>query len=426
MIPVALLFLALGPADWVPMRWISTDPQSLELLDGSSINCLVVDPSTLSKEFRESTRARKIDLIVIGAASERTKAEQAGLTFLEETDRGRMKIGSSDPVLVSRQAVWPGINLAEGEAEAMPSGAPWIDTNAGFFRFARAFTGSRIWVSSSPPPNRIIPVSRYIQAIADAAFVGGSWVLTLDPVFSQKLLSRDPKALADWKQINTVLRFYAEHREWSNYSPAGQMAVIQGVHNGGLLSGGVLDMVSSRHTPIRAVPAEHLTPQSMQGIRMAVNTSPASLSAEQKTVLKQFQASGGSLFSAPEDWMMPEPRADQVTLDKSDITSLDKIWKEVTSMTNRQNLGARLFNVASMLSNLTTSPDGKSYILHLVNFSDYPIEDITVHLHGKVNSGRLFTPEAPDQPVELFEVDEGSGAEISKIISIGAVVFERQ
>src|SRR5690606_15951856 len=118
--------------------------------------------------------------------------------------------------------------------------------------------------------------------------------------------------------------------------------------------------------------------------------------------------------------------ADQVTLDKSDITSLDKIWKEVTSMTNRQNLGARLFNVASMLSNLTTSPDGKSYILHLVNFSDYPIEDITVHLHGKVNSGRLFTPEAPDQPVELFEVDEGSGAEISKIISIGAVVFERQ
>ncbi len=426
MIPVALLFLALAPTDWVPMRWISPDPHSLELLEDSSINCLAVDPAILTKEFREAAKTRKIDLVVIGDADQKAKAEQAGLPFLEETDRGKMKLGSSDPVLVSRQAVWPGINIAEGEAEAMPSGAPWIDTNAGFFRFTRALTKARIWVSSAPPPNRIIPVSRYIHAIADAAFVGGNWVLTLDRDFSQKLLSQDEKALADWKQINAVIRFYAAHRQWNDYRPAGEMAVIQGVKNGGLLSGGVLDMVSSRHTPIRAIPAEHLDTQAMQGIRMAVNTSPASLSTEQKAVLKQFTASGGSLFSAPDDWIMPEPRPDQVTLDKTDITSLDKIWKEVTSMTNRQNLGARLFNVSSMLSNFTVSPDGKLYILHLVNFSDYPIEDITVHLHGKVKSGKLITPEGLNQSVELFEVDEGSGAEISKIISVGAVIFERQ
>src|SRR6516165_12102358 len=32
----------LKPADWVPARWPWADPQSLELLDGSPVNCLLL------------------------------------------------------------------------------------------------------------------------------------------------------------------------------------------------------------------------------------------------------------------------------------------------------------------------------------------------------------------------------------------------
>ena len=42
-------------------------------------------------------------------------------------------------------------------------------------------------------------------------------------------------------------------------------------------------------------------------------------------------------------------------------------------MIGRGNLGARLFNVSSMLSNLLVSPMGKQILVHLVNYSNYPL-----------------------------------------------------
>lgn len=426
MIPIVLLFLAISPADWVPMRWVSPDPASLELLADSPINCLIVDPVTVTAEFRQAAQSRNIDLVALGDSSKRAAAVKAGIPFLESHTRGRLSLDTTEPILATEQGVWPGINTAPGDAEAMPSGAPWIDTNAGFFRFARASTKARIWIANLPPSNQIIPASRYIQAIADAAVVGGSWVVALDEDLTKQLLAQEGKAVQEWKQINAVLRFFRDNRKWESYAPAGQMAVVQDVESGGLLSGGVLDMIATKHTPVRPVPVRRLKSTAFEGTRMAVNTSPGALSADQSAILQQFTKFGGTVLSAPPGWKMPVPRADQVTLDKGDVEKLDQIWKEVNSMTNRQNLGVRLFNVSSMLSNMTVSPDGGEIILQLVNFSDYPIEDITVHLQGKVSKAELHTPEKPPQPMELFEVDEGSGAEISKIISVGTIVFKRE
>ena len=62
-----------------------------------------------------------------------------------------------------------------------------------------------------------------------------------------------------------------------------------------------------------------------------------------------------------------------------DVKILDEIWKEVNSMTGRSNLGARLFNVSSMLSNLVQSSDKRQTVLQLVNYSGYPVENVTVH-----------------------------------------------
>ena len=52
-------------------------------------------------------------------------------------------------------------------------------------------------------------------------------------------------------------------------------------------------------------------------------------------------------------------------------------------MIGRRNMGVRLFNVSSMLSNYLASPDGKSAIVHLVNYSDYPVENVTMHYLGE-------------------------------------------
>src|SRR5229473_7408017 len=46
----ALLLLA-GLTDWVPMRWISPDPKSLDLLKGTPINCVILDQQDVSPQF---------------------------------------------------------------------------------------------------------------------------------------------------------------------------------------------------------------------------------------------------------------------------------------------------------------------------------------------------------------------------------------
>lgn len=408
---LALLLLAATPADWVPARWPSTDLKSLELLDRSPVDCLVLD-SDAPEAFRSAAASRKIAVVRLGRD-------------VPLYPRNKLPLDSRQPVIATEQAVWPGINLSEEETQAMPSGAPWIDTNAGFLRFSRAASRSRVWIANRPPANKVIPVERYLQAIADSASLGARWVIAFDDDYSKRLLARDFKAFADWERINTLLRFYENHREWESYQPGGQMAVIQDVAGGGLLSGSILDMVATRHTPVRAVPSDAMSKESFQGVRMAVNADPSRLTAQQKSSVADFAKSGGSVLTAPPGWTMPSPRDDQVTLDKTDVQKLDEIWKEVNGMIGRgRNLGIRLFNVSSMLSDLTRSPDGTRVALQLVNYSNYPAEDITGHLVGKFRKATLYTPEGPPRDLPLFEVDDGTGVEIPKISVAATVVFE--
>ena len=94
-------------------------------------------------------------------------------------------------------------------------------------------------------------------------------------------------------------------------------------------------------------------------------------------------------------------------------------------MTGRLNLGARLFNVSSMLSNLVESDDGRPAVLYLVNYSGYPVENVTVHLLGKYKTARLAAPGSPDRTVELYEVEDGVGVDIADVATVAALVLER-
>ena len=71
-------------------------------------------------------------------------------------------------------------------------------------------------------------------------------------------------------------------------------------------------------------------------------------------------------------------------------------------MIGRRNLGVRLFNVSSMLSNVLVSADGKTEIVHLVNYSDYPVENVTVHFLGDYKHATLITPEGVEKHLEIY------------------------
>jgi hypothetical protein len=87
----------------------------------------------------------------------------------------------------------------------------------------------------------------------------------------------------------------------------------------------------------------------------------------------------------------------------------------------RRNLGVRLFNVSSMLSNLTASPDGKQVVLHLVNYSSYPVENITVHVLGKFSHARLITPDGAEKDLPTYAVEEGTGVDVPRVAVCAAL-----
>ncbi len=441
------------PADWVPVRWPWAATKSLDLLAESPLNCLLLkaypadfvaaatkqglaalaviapgeDPVAAT---RQALAVHVAGIVLEGDFPEGTPArvrEAAGDTpVVELTARNRMPLSSQAPILGTYQGVWPGVAAEdEGAKKAGPTSSVWIDTNTGFIRSVRAWRDAVIWIANQPPPHTVVTSTRYLQVIADAAISGARWVLAVDPDFAGRLEKRDADALSDWRRINTLVRYFESHPEWRRMQPAGKLALVQDPAKGGLLSGGILDMIAVKHTPVRPIPRQHLSAGALAGASLAVDVDADSLTPEQKEVLRNFTRSGGTLLTGPPGWKDPTPHGSSITLEKAELERLNDIWRDVNSMVGRRNLGVRLFNVSSMLSNLLASDDGKTAILHLVNYSDYPVENVTVHFLGDYKHATLMTPEGAEKKLEIYQTEEGGGVDIEKVSVCATVRLEQ-
>lgn len=458
---LAAMMLLAGLNDWVPARWISGDPATLQLLEGTPVNCILLEPKHWSSPF--STKAASQNVVVLGVINPggdtlqfvRTAKEQglngivlegdfpqgepasarkagAGLTFIEMPGRRGTAFDSDAPILATYQGVWPGIAAVDekdkDKAHAMPSGGPWIDTNTGFLRYAHAMNHAEFWMGVKPPPKQVLTLDKYFTAIGDASMVGARWVVSLDDDFSKRLIQRDANAIRDWKRIGQHLRFYEELRKDRNMPVYGLMAVIQDASTGALLSGSVLDMIAVKHTPIRPVPAARLSMPNLANAIMTLNLDPTGLTDKQKEVLKEFTRTGGTVLNGPPDWKMPATSKNQLTVDEEDVKKLDEIWKEMNTMISRgRNMGVRLFNVSSMLSFLQANTDGKRAVLQLVNYSGYPVENVTAHVLGRYKKATLYVPESKPKSIEPYDVEEGvaTGLDIETVPAFATLVLEQ-
>ena len=333
----ALAHAAPRPADWVPARWPWNDAASLELLKDSAINCLLVREPTA--EFVAAANGRGLVTLAVlkpgvdGRKVLATKVtglvlegdfpaeEAAGIRaaagtapVVELTSRARLKLGDSAPIYGTHQGVWPGINMhTDGAKKAGPTGSIWIDTNTGFIRAARAWGGGTLWLGNEPPPRTLVTTDRYLQVIADAAISGARWIVALDSDFAARIPKREAGALNAWRRINEMLAYFERHPEWRAMREFGQLAVVQDPAAGGLLSGGILDMIAVEAYAGPSDPGKDLSPEALKGATMAVNVDPDALTAEQKEVLRAFTRAGNTMLSGPPGWK--KPSAGQITLE---------------------------------------------------------------------------------------------------------------
>src|SRR5438067_1493408 len=203
------------------------EPKTLELLAGTPVNCLLLNWPAESAapvaSFAADAGTRGITVLAVlrpgpdpvPPARAAVKSKVQGIVLegdfpagtsarvrdaladshaivIELAPRSKMQLGSDAPIVGTYQGIWPGIQVTDnGAAKAAPSGAAWIDTNAGFLRAVRAWGPAAVWIANLPPAKTVVTGERYLQVIADAAMTGARWVIAFDDDFAKRLRASD-------------------------------------------------------------------------------------------------------------------------------------------------------------------------------------------------------------------------------------------
>lgn len=447
--------LAASLAGCVPARWPSSDPVNIDLLTGTPVNCVLVERPQWSAAFSKAAQAAKLTVLgVVRDASDSkdciARAKAAGIEALvlqgdfdkrsstalcselpciHLPSRSRLDVDSATQGIAgTSEGVWPGIRLGDGDSlQAGPTGPPWIDTNGGVLRFLRSATDAAVWMANAPPVGAALHINSYLTAIADAGAAGARWVVSLDQDFWKRLLARESNALAGWQRISDHLRFFETYRKWSRLKPAGHLAVLQDTGSGALISGGLLDMIGARHTPVRPIATRALTADRLEGIRVLVDIEPDSVPEHKRAILNAFKESGNIIITPEPGFRFPRLPGFQMSLEmlsRTEHERLDGVWKQVTAAIGRRNLGARVFNASGMLSTLLKEDGSTRQILFLVNYTDYQAESITVWLPSRIRKARLHMPGGRVEDLGPYIVEEGWGVDIQRIDTVAALEFE--
>lgn len=432
-----------------PARWRDAAPESLELIRGTPVNCLLAEESAWRKELLDAARGMGLLTLAVvrggsteaaaralaegaqGIAAEGPRAEPLvewararQRPLVEILPRHELPLDGSARVVATYEGLWAGVRAeSEDNAHARPTSGPWIETNSGLLRFLRAAPppGTAVWMAHRAPKDPQ-PVSRYVQAVADAAVCGAKWVLDFDPDFWRRVREGEPKGKRDWARFLAAVRFFDQH-ETMKWPDSSALVVLIDEPGGGLVSGGILDMISAKHIPLRPVPPAKLA-EAPGGIRTLLTIDPSRLNEREREAARAIARRGATLVNGPEGWKLEPPPPGRITYSEEQIKQLDQIWREVNSIIGRRNYGVRVFGAPGMLSSLKESPDGRHLALILVNYTDYPVENITLHFTGRMQRARLADG-GGESVLETYEVEDGTGVDLAKVQDVAVVTVER-
>ena len=505
--PLTMGLPAQAPIGWIPGRWDGGplevarrsgdkvlagnaqlrqalaqwyDPATLNLLDGTPINCLLLTFSAgaasevekqqqlLVKEYAKAAKSRGIavlGLVYPGAdpsavASASDDAQLAGLVldsgFPDEAGFARQLVAafrsrnsasvvipiardpaavrtSGDPLLAVEGVRPDARDLADMGIRAGPSAQPWIDSNIWLVRSFRLDRGWRpVWVNQVPNSSS---QGDYARCVADAAVAGGRWIIALDDDLRVRLLQKDASALATWRNVGTYLKFAEDHAEWRTFEPYGNVAFILDTASANEdYTNEYLNLVARRQVPYRLVERSRLTAASLAGFRAALAVDLAALSDGERKVLGDFAEGGGLVVAGPSWGDAPENNdyveipagKGRVVVYREKPPDPEMVARDLLDLLGPEEMGLTAFNVPSVLTYVSTDGSRSRALIQLLNYATTPFDSkITLRLNGTFKTARMHTPESA--PVDLgVRVMSGGRTEITvpKLAIWGAVLLE--
>jgi len=477
------------PARWVPARWDGGplevarrskadnrvrevlakwyEPSTLDLLESTPINCLLVTFSIGSpaeaeaaqhqivKEYAQAARKRGIAVLGVvypgGAASSiaaaAVDAQLDGLVLDGEFPadfsaslaqrypgivipiaRDAASVRASSAPLLAIQGVRPSArDLADMGIRAGASAEPWIDSNIWLVRSFRFGADWRpIWVNQDPNP---VSEGDYIRCVADAALAGGRWIVALDDDLRVKMFHRNADALGTWRRIGSYLKFAEDHADWRQFAPFGNLGII--VDNADLDE--YLNLIARRQVPYRLIRRNELNAASLASFKAVV--AFAVPTGAERTILRDFAEKGGVVVAGPAWGNAPKDDAyaevplgkGRVVVYKDEPPDPESVAKDLQDLLDPEVMGLSAFNVPSAITYASTTDGGKRVLIQLLNYAGRPIDRVTLRFNGIFKQARLYTPE--NAPVDLVPGETQKGRTevlIPNLAAWGAVLLEQR
>jgi len=453
-------------ADWY-------DPATLDLLEGSPVNCLLVtwsagaDPGlearqhALLKTYIDRAHQQKIAILGLVYPGGESSAIAAGAAeanldglvldgdfspgFAQEVMRALIPANRSavvipvakdatsirtgeGPVLAVEGVSPSARNLAEMGIRAAPSSEPWIQSNIWLVRSFRIAPAWRsIWISYQPDSGTAVD---YARAVADAAVAGGRWIAALDDSLRAKLRQNDAAAVSAWQRLGAYLRFAEQHAEWRAFVPYGNLGLILDTASEDPdMADEYLKLVARRQVPYRVILRSDLAKSSLAGLRAVLATALAPPTGAEREVLQAFAENGGLVVVGP-SW--GDPPKDQVFAEVPVGKGRVAVYKDLDPETVARDMkelsldeaGMLAFNVPSVITYASRSADGKRLLIQLLNYSNAPAAAISIRVTGHFSTARLFMPDAMAVNLAISAAEGQTDLAIPKLSLWGGVLLE--
>jgi hypothetical protein len=376
------------------MRWPNAwrRPSALEWLKGSTIDSLVMENHP-------------------ELATVRTQASQSGFTIVDSD--------SAPSGITMVKGLWPGIKMSRAggsEADAGPTGVPWVDSNGWAIRLAAAFSPeSEIWVSAAPKENLRVG-SAYPIAIADSAAYGGRWIIELDDRLAAGIAARQSESIQVWKNITGAAGFFAAHKAWAACIPEAVVGVISDFDGKNKpLSRELLNLLGRSGQHYRIILKDRAQP--FTGLRALIYADAELPSTNVRKKILDFVDAGGLLITGPK-WGVapgrPAPRDEhprfssrilgrgRVAVAHSDLNDPYMLANDSAVLVSHRYDLVRFWNGGSVASYYCGSSDRKRAVVHLLFYADRGPDSATVRIAGRYRRAKMWTLDQPEgRTIEL-------------------------
>ena len=454
----------------------------LHLLDGTPINCLVVDWATGGEAdtaqqrvllpLIEAGRRKGISFVGRVTAKEGLPAiasagHTAGLEALLLPGPVSTTLALPTLALFSRDNadwnhvtsilalngnVWPGAEMPGGSrranapdtAPAGPTQDPWVDSNGWVAPLVRCMApGKTLWLEVDPPASeKMLPPERYCLTVADARASGCRWIIDLDEPMRAALAAHAPEAAAAWNQIAAMDAFFDKHPQWAECDSVGVLTVVSDFgSDNAAMSNEVLHLLQRLHVPITVADRNRSLGPHIAGKRAVLWLDDTEPNAEQHQLLMQFVEQGGMVI-APKYWGPKDIASQQydwlfdyniyplgtgkIVVATGGFTDPWQLDRDTHLLVGREHDPFRLFNPGTASCFIGSVPAEHKEVVQVLNYNaPQPVDFLTLWINDAASAATLWSIDN-STPLKCVPQSGGTGFDLPPVAVYYAVEIERK